>query len=107
MSRTVSLAASASVILDGDGNGTAEIGPTLPGEIWSPVSVSISCTGAQPAGLSTVYLYSGNGQSPGLRGGGRHDRDREAGDRCRAHRSGRDAAGRPAAGGTVLNVIVR
>lgn len=64
MGRTVSLSRSASVVLDSSGNGTAETGPVLPGEIWFPVSVSISCTGTQPTTLATVYLYAGNGISP-------------------------------------------
>ena len=66
MARTVSLAASASVVLDSDGNGTAEVGPTLPGEVWSPGSTSITCGGAIPTtGTPTLFIYAGNGISTG------------------------------------------
>lgn len=64
MARTVSLAASASVVLDANGNGTAEVGPTVPGEVWSPGSVSISCGGTIPVtGAPTLFIYAGNGIS--------------------------------------------
>lgn|SRR5487761_106456 len=61
--RTVVLQASAPVTLDSSGNGTAETGPSSPGEVWLPESAAISCTGSQPAGVSTVFLYAGNGIS--------------------------------------------
>lgn len=64
MPRTVSLAASASVVLDSGGSGTAEVGPTVPGEVWNPGSTSITCTGPLPTtGAPTLYLYAGNGIS--------------------------------------------
>jgi hypothetical protein len=64
MSRTVSLARSASVVLDSNGDGTAEVGPAVPGEIWVPASCSISCGGSIPTtGSPSVYLYAGNGIS--------------------------------------------
>jgi hypothetical protein len=64
MPRTVSLAQSASVTLDGSGNGTAELGPSLPGEVWSPGSTSISCEGSIPtSGSPSVFIYAGNGIS--------------------------------------------
>ena len=47
MAWTVSLAASVSLVLDGNANGTAEIGPALPGEVRYPTAVSMSCTGSQ------------------------------------------------------------
>ncbi len=63
--RTVSLTASASVVLDSNGNGTAEVGPTLPGEIWYPTTTSITCGGAIPTtGTPTLFIYAGNGISP-------------------------------------------
>lgn len=61
--RTLTLAASASVTLDGSGNGTAEVGPSLPGEVWSPQSVNISMTGDAPTGVATCFIYAGNGTS--------------------------------------------
>ncbi len=64
MARTVSLAASASVVLDSNGNGTAEVGPSLPGEVWSPGSTSITCGGQIPTtGTPTLFIYAGNGIS--------------------------------------------
>jgi hypothetical protein len=56
----------ATITLNASGNGTAQVGPTLPGEVWSPVSVSISALGSIPtAGIPTVFLYAGNGVSAG------------------------------------------
>jgi len=64
LSRTLPLSASASVTLDGNGNGTAEVGPSLPGEVWSPGSTGITCGGAIPdTGTPTVFIYAGNGIS--------------------------------------------
>jgi hypothetical protein len=64
MARTLSLAKSVSVVLDSNGDGTAEIGPVLPGEVWSPGSTSITCSGAIPeTGSPTVFIYAGNGIS--------------------------------------------
>jgi hypothetical protein len=65
MARTQTLAAHASVVLDSSGNGTAEIGPASPGEVWFPTSTSITCTGSIPAtGSPTLFIYAGNGISP-------------------------------------------
>lgn len=65
MSRTASLTASATVTLDGNGNGTAEVGPAVPGEVWFPGSTGITCTGAIPVtGTPTVFIYAGDGVSP-------------------------------------------
>jgi hypothetical protein len=64
MARTVSLARSASVVLDSNGDGTAEVGPTVPGEVWSPGSTSITCGGSIPTtGTPTLFIYAGNGIS--------------------------------------------
>lgn len=66
MARTRNLTATATVTLDGSGNGTVQAGPAVPGEVWFPASVSISCTGAIPAtGSPLVSIYAGNGISPG------------------------------------------
>lgn len=66
MARTLSLTASASVLLDGNGNGIAQVGPSAPGEVWSPASTSISCGGAIPtSGAPVVSIYAGNGISQG------------------------------------------
>lgn len=64
MGRTLSLTATASAVLDGNGNGTVEVGPAVPGEVWSPASTSVTCTGSIPAtGSPTVFIYAGNGIS--------------------------------------------
>lgn len=64
MPRTVSLAVSASITLDGNGNGTIEVGPNVPGEVWHPGSTSISCGGPIPvSGTPTLFIYAGNGIS--------------------------------------------
>lgn len=65
MTRTLSLTASATVTLDGGGNGTAEVGPSVPGEVWDPQSAGITCTGAIPVtGTPTLFIYAGSGISP-------------------------------------------
>lgn len=66
MARTVALQASDTITLDGNGNGTAAVGPSAPGEVWSPDSTGITCTGVIPAtGTPTLFIYAGNGISPG------------------------------------------
>jgi hypothetical protein len=65
MPRTADLSASSTVVLDGSGNGTAEVGPSAPGEVWLPESTGITCTGAIPTtGTPTLFIYAGNGISP-------------------------------------------
>lgn len=64
MPRTVSFTRTASVVLDGSGNGTAETGPTVPGEVWFPASTSITCGGTIPtSGTPSVFTYAGGGVS--------------------------------------------
>lgn len=66
MPRTVALTATASVTLDSNGNGVAEVGPSTPGEVWLPQSTSITCTGSIPiTGSPSVFIYAGNGISSG------------------------------------------
>lgn len=59
--RTLNLTAVANVTLDGNGNGTAQIGPQNTNEVWAPTSVSISCTGSLVSitGISTCFIYAG------------------------------------------------
>jgi hypothetical protein len=61
--RTLQLSRTVSVTLSG-GTGTVSVGPSFPGEVWYPTSVSISCTGNQPTptapAISTCSIYSGN-----------------------------------------------
>lgn len=61
--RTLTFTRSAVITLDGTGGGIAELGPTLPGEVWQPSSAAISMTGNAPAGVATCLLYAGNGVS--------------------------------------------
>ena len=65
--RTKGLNQSASVVLDGSGNGIASLGPGTPGHVWQPQTVSIFMTGAIPtpggSNVSVVYLYAGNDTS--------------------------------------------
>ena len=58
MSRTVTLNATASVKLDGSGNGTASTGPQNPGEVWTPSTVSVSCS--SNASEAVCKVYAGN-----------------------------------------------
>jgi hypothetical protein len=63
--RTLSLTVNGNVELDGSGNGTIQLGPSHPGESWAPVSTSINCTGPQPAGVATCFIYAGAQVAPG------------------------------------------
>jgi hypothetical protein len=63
MARTVSLNQRASVVLDSSGNGTAELGPSSPGEVWAPGNASVSVTTS--VSEATARIYAGNGLSPG------------------------------------------
>jgi hypothetical protein len=61
--RTLSLTKFVNITLDENGNGTAQLGPTFPGEKWLPASTSISCTGNQPTptapAIATCSVYAG------------------------------------------------
>jgi hypothetical protein len=61
MSRVLNLTATGNVTLNGSGNGAIQLGPSHPGEIWLPVSTSISCTGSLTGitGISTCFIYAG------------------------------------------------
>jgi hypothetical protein len=52
----LSLNASASVVLDGAGNGTASCGPGLPGVSWQPTSIGVSATSNASEAQCHVYL---------------------------------------------------
>ena len=56
MSRTVALSKSASVTLNGSGGGTANLGPSAPGEVWFPSSVSVSATSNTNEAIAKVYI---------------------------------------------------
>jgi len=65
--RTLNLTRTVSVTIGAGGTGTAQLGPSLAGEEWHPVSVSISCTGNQPTptapAIATCSIYAGNAVS--------------------------------------------
>jgi hypothetical protein len=62
--RTLALTATASVTLDGSGDGTVQVGPKYTNEVWYPTSVSVSSTGTPAAGTGTsCYVYAGPGAS--------------------------------------------
>lgn len=63
--RTLTLTRSASITLDGSGNGTAQIGPAVPGEVWHPVAVNISSSGNAPTTVATCFIYAGGAVSQG------------------------------------------
>lgn len=56
---TVPLNATATITLDGSGNGTAKVGPTGRGVTWHPEVASLMMTGAVPTGLATGSVYAG------------------------------------------------
>lgn len=66
MSRTLSLSAIATVQLDANGNGTAQIGPANTRETWQPTSTSISSTGSLTGitGTPTCFIYAGPSVTP-------------------------------------------
>jgi hypothetical protein len=63
--RTQPIARAVSVTLNGSGTGIASTGPAITNEIWTPTSVSISCTGNQPTptapAIATCSIYAGSG----------------------------------------------
>jgi hypothetical protein len=69
MSRTVPLTQSASVKLDGSGNGSVQLGPALPGVSWSPASVAVIVQPASTTVVSQFRLYLGPAQPGNFQGG--------------------------------------
>lgn len=64
MSRTQPFTRTVPITLDGSGNGTAAIGPTIANEVWSPDSVYITASGGIPTGATpatcTIFGPLGN-----------------------------------------------
>lgn len=56
MSRQLVLSASASVVLDSEGNGQAQLGPTLPGTSWQVGTIAVSVTTNVNEAQCNVYL---------------------------------------------------
>ena len=63
--RTLNLTRSVSVTIDGTGAAEAQLGPSMPGEVWLPESINVSMTGTAPAGVATCTTYAGGVISPG------------------------------------------
>lgn len=59
MPRTLTLTQAASVTLDGSGAGTAQLGPSSPGEVWRPSQVSVSCSQIVTTGTCQASIYAG------------------------------------------------
>lgn len=57
--RTVALDTFQTITLNGSGAGTAQVGPTLPREVWHPRIVSIVCNQAVASGTCTCNIYDG------------------------------------------------
>lgn len=69
MSRQVPLSVSASVTLDGSGNGTVQLGPSIPGVSWTPATVAITVNPVSATVVSQFGLYNGNLQPGNFIGG--------------------------------------
>ena len=61
--RQLPLNAKAYTTLDGNGNGTAEIGPLSSGEIWENLTVAVKV--ATNANEATCSVYAGAAATPG------------------------------------------
>lgn len=58
--RTLGLNRPLTITLNASGNGTAQLGPASPGEVWRPTSVQISSGGTVTvATLATCFIYAG------------------------------------------------
>jgi hypothetical protein len=65
MPNTLTLTRTASVVLNGSGAGTVQLGPSSPGEIWQPSQVSVSCSATVTAGTCQCSIYAGAGTGQG------------------------------------------
>lgn len=61
--RTLPLTAKANTTLDGNGNGTANVGPLSPGEQWSNLTASVRASTNTDEAICSVY--AGAGATPG------------------------------------------
>jgi hypothetical protein len=62
MAGTAPLSALVQVTLDASGNGTASVGPTGSGEVWSQITVAVHC--ATNTSEATCRIYAGSDASP-------------------------------------------
>ena len=65
MAATLTLTRTASVTLDGTGAGSAQLGPSSPGEVWRPAQVSVSCSAVVQTGTCEASIYAGAGIGQG------------------------------------------
>jgi hypothetical protein len=63
MSRSLALSVVASVVLDGSGNGTVQVGPRGTNEVWQPQSAAVSA--ATNTSEAQCRIYAGNTISAG------------------------------------------
>ena len=57
--RSQQLTRTATITLDGSGNGTAQLGPSITNEQWLPQQVSVSCSAAVTSGTCQAVIYAG------------------------------------------------
>lgn len=57
--RTLTLSVTAEVTLNGSGNGTAQAGPTSPGEIWYPAVVSVGTQETTVTSEAQCKIFAG------------------------------------------------
>lgn len=62
MPTTVPLNVSVPITLDGSGNGTASVGPTSHGEVWTPATVSVKV--ATATNEAQCLIYQGHSATP-------------------------------------------
>jgi hypothetical protein len=63
VSQSIPLQSSASVVLNGSGDGTVTLGPSSPGVVWYPATVAVQV--ATNVSEATGYLYVGVAEAPG------------------------------------------
>lgn len=57
--RTLSLTQSAQITLNGSGDGTAQLGPSSPGEVWAPSVVSVGTEETSVTNEAQCKIYCG------------------------------------------------
>ena len=69
MSHSVPLQVSASVVLDGSGNGSVQLGPQIAGTSWQPAAAGVLVAPVSSAVVSQFKLYLGQPQPQNFLGG--------------------------------------
>lgn len=57
--RSFPLSVTASVVLNGSGAGTVQLGPSLPREVWRPAKASVQCSATVTSSVCQATIYSG------------------------------------------------